>query len=100
MSKDQNPTSDQFGIDHGLNEFQSGQDYVLTLQDKNILEDQGEVDYLENTELQADFNQKIRNLEKVQQRQLERKQNYFQQLEDDQELNPLRKYDDLAASMK
>jgi len=50
-------------IDHGDSELIEGQDYVMTLKDSNVLDDQDgdeENPVLENDNLQSAFRQKIK----------------------------------------
>ena len=46
-------------IDHDLEALNEGQDYVMTLKDTNVL-DENEMDFLENTEILSDHKLKIR----------------------------------------
>ena len=48
-----------FSIDHTITDLQAGTNYILTLQDQNVLDMQEDDDVLENIDLQQSFQQRI-----------------------------------------
>ena len=86
-------------IDHGDSELIEGQDYVMTLKDSNVLDDQDgdeENPVLENDNLQSAFRQKIKQRKKQQLASLTSSKFLPNEEEENQgKLGILSKYDDV-----